>query len=298
MRIVLIATAALIIGWFALKDWAYLSMQGKPGPLPDAPDYYFDEVWLERPSEAPAGGWDTPWGVDLFVIAPPVSSPQKRGLLATEHEALREEYAEYSVAVGLSESDLTVYTPAYRSPTPAAKKRQRDEQIKSAQADVAAAMKRYLSTDNRDRGFLILAAPDTEPMLYSALQQLPRTDAFRERFGGILIPGGKDENRWDQFIGSCSDAMTTCAQTTSQTAQPGSLGWLTPNLPRAPMSYSTQGDLVSDIESRAQTLSQWLDENGNKPAEPFDTWAADEVVDVAPIRSPNGNTDISGERGN
>ncbi|MEQ8559627.1 MAG: DUF3089 domain-containing protein [Henriciella sp.] len=297
MRRILIAAAILVVGWFALKDWAFAFMLGEATTEPEAPDYYYDEVWLERPAEQPQGGWAEPWGVDLFVIPPPVSSPARKGSLPANHEKLHEEYEALSESLQLGASNLTIYTPAYRSPSPASRGRMRDEEIKLAQADLTAAMKRYLSAENRLRGVVILATPDTEPLLYAALQQLPDTEEFRQRFGGVLLPDGKDTERWEEFMGNCSPAFEACAIQTTMTGQSGALAWLTPSLPRQAQSYVAEPELIETIETRLQTLTNWLDLNAEKPAEPFDTWAADEVVDVAPIHRPNGEQDISGERG-
>lgn len=298
MRKGLIAAAIFIVGWFALKDSAFTLFLGEATSLPDVPDYYFENVWLDRPEEAPQGGWEEPWGVDLFVIAPPASSPMRKGLIAADHDAIKSEYEEFAAALGLNDRDITIYAPSYRSPSPASEKRRRDEEIKDAQSDMASAMKRYLSTDNRLRGLVILAAPDTEPLLYAALQQVPESEDFRKRFGGVLVPAGKDETRWDDFIGSCSPAFDSCALATSQSAGTGALSWLTPSLPRPSLNYSADDELTTMIDDRMQSLSTWLDLNAERPAEPFDTWAADEVVDVAPIHRPNQDEDISGERGN
>lgn len=297
MRKVLLGAAILIVGWFALKDWAYTTLQGSSDQTPEAPDYYFEEVWLARPDTPTSGGWEEPWGVDLFLIAPPVSTAMPKGAIAADSDVLKKEYAELVRDLGLTAEDLTIYAPSYRSPSPASSKRERDEEIKFAQDDIAAAMKRYLSTDNRLRGLVILAAPDTEPMLYAALQQLPKSQEFRKRFGGVLMPSRKDESRWNDFIGTCSPAFEACAKATSLVGSGNNLGWLLPKLPRRTLSYTGEPDLADNIAARMEALSSWLDLNAEKPAEPFDTWAADEVVDVAPIHRPNGDEDISGERG-
>ena len=297
MRKVLIAAAILVVGWFALKDWAYTALQGKADATPEAPDYYYAEVWLARPDTPTSGGWEEPWGVDLFLIAPPVSAPMPKGSIAADSAVMKDEYSALIQDLGLTEKDLTIYAPSYRSPSPASTRRERDEEIKFAQDDIAAAMKRYLSTDNRLRGLVILAAPDTEPMLYAALQQLPKSQDFRERFGGVLMPSRKNESHWNDFIGTCSPAFEACARATSLVDSTSPLSWLMPNLPRRYRTYTGEPNLADNIAARTQELSNWLDLNAEKPAEPFDTWAADEVVDVAPIHRPNGDEDISGERG-
>ena len=296
-RTILIVSAIIIIGWFALKDQAYTFLIGEAANETEAPDYYYDEVWLERPASQTSGGWGDPWGVDLFIVAPPVSSPVRKGLLPAEHEALEKEYADFIANIGLTDADIEIYTPAYRSPSPASTGRKRDAEIQRSQSDMQDAMKRYLSAENRMRGLIILAAPDSESLLYAALSQLPDTQAFRERFGGVFVPEGKNASRWEDYLGSCSPAFAECVVTTSVSGKPSSISWLTPNLPHRSQAYSADSDFLGTIHTRVQTLSSWLDLNAEKPAEPFDTWAADEVVDVAPIHRPNPDEDISGERG-
>ena len=297
MRNVLIAAALLVLGWFALKDWAFGLVLGRSEMVPETPDYFNESVWLERPASQPSGGWEAPWGVDVFLISSPVTSAVRKGALPAEDDALKKEYEALIVQTGLRTDGLTVYAPAYRSPSPASDKRERDEEIKLAQSDIALSMKRYLSAENRQRGLVIVAAPKTEPMLYAALQQLPETAQFRQRFGGVLLPSGKNKSRWDTVMRGCSPAFDDCSLPTTMDANPMGMGWVMPRLPQPHLTYSADPALSSQISDRVEALSSWLDQNAEKPAEPFNSWAADEVVDVAPIHRPNSDQDISGERG-
>ncbi|WP_300378948.1 hypothetical protein [Henriciella sp.] len=298
MRRILIAAAIILIGWFALKDWAYGFVVGTAETTPETPDYYYDEVWLERPGETPPGGWEEPWGVDLFVIPPPVSTPTRAGLIPASSDLLKSEFAKMLESSGLSDDSYMIYAPGLRSPSPASTGSMRAAEMETAKKDVAEAMKRYVSAENRLRGLIIVASPDSEPLVAAALQQLPEDETFRQRFGGILLPEGKNLSRWSEPAGACSPAFDGCAVKTTLNAESGMLSWIKPNLARSPRTYSVEEGFLATVDTRIETLSNWLELNADKPAEPFDTWAADEVVDVAPIRRPNAEEDISGERGN
>lgn len=295
MRPVLIAILVCLIGWFALKDWTYSLLLGQSEAETEVPDYAFEESWLARPETTPPGGWAEPWGVDLFVLAPPQSTPAGKGLQPVDSPKLAADYQRFSEAVGLG--DKIVYAPAYRSPSPASRGKQRSTEMEKAKADTLSALKRYLEASNRQRGLLILAAPDTEPLLTAVLKALPEDEDFRERFAGVILPDRKTEETWEAQIGPCSPAFETCAVETAFRANKPSLGFLLPELPRPKLSYSGDPAFSETVDTRMQALSNWLDANAVKPAEPFNSWAADEVVDVAPIHRPNGDEDISGERG-
>ena len=297
MRRILIAAIIILVGWFALKDWAYGFILGTAETTPEEPDYYYDEVWLERPAETPSGGWEEPWGVDLFIVPSPVSTPMRAGLIPANSDVLRAEFEGMLEDTGLAENEFTIYAPGFRSPSPASAGKNRDEQIETAKQDVAEAMKRYLAAENRMRGLIVIAAPDSEPLVPAALGQIPEEQAFRQRFGGILLPSGKNLSQWSELAGTCSPAFDACAVQTTLDASAGMFAWLTPSLAHAKRNYSAEEGFSETVSTRIDALSSWLDLNADKPAEPFDTWAADEVVDVAPIRRPNDEEDISGERG-
>lgn len=297
MRRILIAVFVIFVAWIALKDWGYSTFLGKAEVTPEQPDYFYTEVWLERPEDMPPGGWESPWGIDLFVVAPPVSTPVRKGLVPAESEEMAADYARFAEAAGLTASEATIYAPAYRSPSPGSGANARKEQMLAAQSDIIAALRRYLSADNRSRGLIILAAPGSEPLAESVVEALPQEADFRDRFGGILLPAGADPADWTTKASPCSPAFEDCVVVTSISGQAPVISWLLPGLAHRKQAYSAESDPASTIETRAQTLANWLDLNAEKPAEPFDTWAADEVVDVAPIIRPNQEEDISGERG-
>ena len=298
MRRILIVVLVLLASWIIFKDMAYRSIIGASTDAPAEPDYFNAEAWLDRPAELPPGGWETPWGVDLFLIAPPVSRPAPAGLLGATSEELHSEYEEFAEGTGADLISETVYAPAYRSPSPASSAAKWEEQAEVGASDVKRAFKRYLSNDNRDRGLIIVAAPGAEGILDVILQDVPESPDFRQRFGGVVVPTGQSSPALAESVGTCSAAFDTCVQELAIDASASPWRFIFPGLRKPELEYKAEEDVPAAIQVRAEALSQWLDLNAVKPAEPFDTWAADEVVDVAPIRRPNQDEDISGDRGN
>ncbi|WP_084419078.1 DUF3089 domain-containing protein [Henriciella litoralis] len=298
MRRILIAVFVVIVAWIALKDVGYSAFLGRSDTDAITPDYSYNETWFERPAETPEGGWATPWGVDVFVLAPPTTTPAPKGLIPAESDAQKADYDAFAEGAGLQPESAIVYAPAYRAPSPASSAKARVEGLKTSASDVSDAMRRYLAANNRQRGLMILAAPDTVTLLEAALKELPDDEAFRNRFAGVLLPEGVDATEWTDKVGACSPAFDACAVATTLSASKTKTRFFMPTLAHPPLSYSAEAPLGGVVDERAETLSAWLDDNAVKPAEPFDSWAADEVVDVAPIRRPNSETDISGERGN
>jgi hypothetical protein len=301
MRRILIALAvlvALLVGWVLIKDSVYLASLGKADAVPDAPDYSYSENWLERPIQKPPGAWETPWGVDILLIAPPATTKAPIGRLAANAPSLAEDYDRFREETEIGSDALTIYAPGYRSPSPASSKARWLEGMQGAAEDIGAAVGRYISTDNRQRGLIIVAAPDTAPLLVSALDALPSDEAFRTRFGGVFVPAGQPIEDWTEKVGSCSPAVETCVVRTSIDAVEPARRFIMPSLPRSRLAYSADDSLQDTLKGRADKLARWLDDNAAKPAEPFNSWSADEIVDVEPIRRPNSDEDISGERGN
>ncbi|GGB58976.1 hypothetical protein [Henriciella pelagia] len=298
MRRGLIAILVVLVGWFVFKDLIYTSFIGRSDTIPPAPDFFYDDVWLERPSEDTDGGWVTPWGVDLFVVAPPSFHPAPAGLVAADAPDIHDSFKSFLSETGLQHSDLSLYAPSFRSPSPALTGKPRIEAINTSKTDIQDGFTRYLTVDNRDRGVVILIAPGAEEFVPAVVAALPSDDIFRERFGGIIVPASSAIESLDESVGACSNAFEACVLKVELGSEPSRKRWILPSLPHPKRTFIAGDSFIPALESRAAVLSEWLDANAVKPAEPFDSWAADEVVDVAPIRRPNQDEDISGDRGN
>ena len=92
--------------------------------------------------------------------------------------------------------------------------------------------------------------------------------------------------------------MESCVTEFALDASSDAMAWVKPNLKRKPETYTVATeDAPATFGGMATRLSEWLDTNVDQPAEPFDSWAADEVIDADPIIRPGSEKDISGERG-
>src|SRR5262245_27181729 len=78
-RIVLAAAGGavliLVVAGLAFQD-SLFRMAARPSghfatsPTPPRPDYTKAEAWALRPEQPPPGGWEKPWGVDVFFLHP------------------------------------------------------------------------------------------------------------------------------------------------------------------------------------------------------------------------------------
>src|SRR6185295_17867664 len=78
-RIVLAAAGGAVViltaMGLAFQDSLFRMAVTPPGhfatsPAPPRPDYSKAEAWALRPAQPPPGGWEKPWGVDVFFIHP------------------------------------------------------------------------------------------------------------------------------------------------------------------------------------------------------------------------------------
>src|SRR6185503_695062 len=69
------AIVVLIATGLAFQDSFFRMAVAPPGhfatsPVPPRPDYLKAESWALRPAQPQPGGWEKPWGVDVFFIHP------------------------------------------------------------------------------------------------------------------------------------------------------------------------------------------------------------------------------------
>jgi len=71
-----LAIILLAAAWFGLKDMAMRAYLTQGGPsLPDPLSYTAPEHWATQPETIPPGAWETPWGIDAFIVLPPADLP-------------------------------------------------------------------------------------------------------------------------------------------------------------------------------------------------------------------------------
>ncbi|MEO9969989.1 MAG: DUF3089 domain-containing protein, partial [Hyphomonadaceae bacterium] len=180
---------ALLVGvfaWFGLKNPAYNTlMQRGDLDIPSQLDYTPQESWAIIPDEQPAGAWETPWGVDIFLVFPSPRNDTKHGLM------LPNDAFAHSSQLALSEEIQTalpegtsLYAPKYRSLSNTASKSTKDMQV-LASGDLEAAFQSYLEVDNRGRAVMLVSIGDTAPLISPILERLQLED-LQHRFAGLV----------------------------------------------------------------------------------------------------------------
>ncbi len=234
--------------------------------VPPAPDYSSADAWLVYPDAEPAGGWITPWGVDLFWI-PDGGNGFVEGWNAPYDSPIAIDLPDISTPES-SAVQHAGYVPTRRY------EMMPDETIESFEAaqdlaltDVTSAARYYLSSANKQRGMFLGAGSlraaalvsrllDREPDLFSAFPY----------FGGVIL---SDPELLPQIdLPECVEQAPVfpCVFVTGM-ATDG--------------TGKTAGALMA-------SYSEWLDTNVRKPAAPL---PALEVIEVAPVRRPGSAQD-------
>ncbi|MEO1100233.1 MAG: hypothetical protein AAFW65_00140 [Pseudomonadota bacterium] len=290
MRRALMVVAVAAILWIGLKDWAYRTIYTQQTPVEASePDYTSPESWAMRPAEQPAGGWESPWGVDLFVLPPVRRSPHPPGTVPPDHQRSSDETGAFLELLSGSFGDTPVYAPYLRHGSPV----QRDDSDFAAmtEADAVSAFQSYLELDNRKRGLLLVAPASMKAPTERVLALFTEDPDVRQRFGGVVWLGSDGASLEGL---ECSDGLVgQCLIEVPMKSGVPVFQRLKPNLPLPRLKYrlvDPEAAAVS-VSNRLTFLSDWLDENAPKPAEPFGGFDEMESVEVAPIRRPGDPVD-------
>ncbi|MEL7130587.1 MAG: hypothetical protein AAGK23_13675 [Pseudomonadota bacterium] len=283
--------AAAIIGWFGLKDIVYRSILSANTSASVAPlDYTQRSAWAYFPEEEPAGAWETPWGVDIFLIGPPTGMASVPGLVdATQETALSKYNSAIDEVLPGIPADIPVYAPLYHSPSAIHAPGQTDdiiEQIVSKGLD--AAFETYLDTRNRQRGIILVVDDRAQPFTAPISEKLT-SEALIVRFGGRIILGDVERTEGSN---ACSPARTDgCEAYISMKSLGNPLRFLAPRLPgeTSPRRLLSPDSVSASILEQVDQLSTWLDENAPKPAEPLGDF---EEIEIAPLYRPGDSDPI------
>ncbi len=281
--IVVVAVAAIL--WMGLKDWAYRTFYMQKDPIETSePVYGALENWALRPVEAPPGAWESPWGVDLFVLPPIRRAPHPPGVVSFDHERSRGETEAFLGRLLDVLGDAPVYAPYLRHGSPVHK--ESADFAEMTETDAVAAFRSYLEEDNLKRGFVLIAPPSMTEPVQSVLASFAGDDDVRQRFGGVVWLGPETAGLEDL---ECSDGLVgQCLIEVPMKSGVPFLQRLMPNLPRPRLKHHLTDPEAAQVSiaNRVAFLSTWLDENAPKPAEPLGGLEEMESVDVAPIRRP------------
>lgn len=262
LAVTLLVAAVL---WFGLKDWAFRTfIDDFPEPAASV-DYSTGDNWWIWPETAPGGGWETPWGVDIFAVAP-----------KTEAEIAADGYA------WADDSDLAATIEALGLESPVYLPR-----VRNAQQDISASFQTYVEDRNTLRSVLFLTTEDnleTIKALHS--EQIAGTD-LQERFGGVILLDG--DTATDIAGLACPEYLNSGCVSAIDAA----IGkeWLKALLPRRgvlpkAIKLKDQEAAAQSVKGRVSAVSESLDANLPKPAEPLGGFDSMESVDIAPIRRP------------
>ncbi len=280
-RWILAAVGVALIAWFGLKDRVYRAVAYGGTPVSaEAPDYARSTAWAARPESRPPGAWDRPWGVDIFLIPPGPTIPHFKGHIDIDIAEARAQVDAATAA--FSESfgeDFPIYAPRYRRTVPA----RRDAPDAAKSQDLAAAFENYMDEDNRGRAVLFAGlASDLPDMRRLAAAH----DDLFERVAGYIVFGADDQ----ETAGPCSPgAAEGCLMPADVRIDRPITRFVLPALPDQNATYrpADPETLSEVVAARAISVSAWLDENAEKPAEPLPDF---ETIEIAPVRRP-GETD-------
>ncbi|MEM7662572.1 MAG: hypothetical protein AAF292_10010 [Pseudomonadota bacterium] len=282
-RLWIIGAAVLLIAWFGLKDFVYRSVLTANTPASAEPlDYSDVDSWAAFPEMRPPGAWETPWGVDVFLIGPPTGIASGQGLVDARGEAHREKFD--SSITELSRAlprGVPIYAPHYHSPSavhPAG------DMADIVSTELGAAFEQYLTEQNRDRA--VLLAIDERALSYAqdiATSIASQSEDGYEKLAGLVIFG---ESTGLAAPENCNSSLeTACEQTVEMQTTGNPLSFLAPRLPgRINARRVVDPDGTAEaIRVQAEQVSAWLDANGAKPAEPL---GSIQEVAIVPIRRP------------
>lgn len=277
-----IGGAVLLAGWFGLKDTVYrISLQSNAPAVIDPLDYASVDSWAAFPDAMPPGAWETPWGVDVFLIGPPAGLSSGPGLVNARIEAHEEKYdaAITELSRGIAKG-LPLYAPHYHSPSAV---HNTGEYAAETALGLVSAFSTYLAEHNRDRAILLAVDERALPLADPILAQLTG-DAIAERFAGRIIFGSNPSGAAPT---ACNPSLNSvCDQTVDMKAGGIPFGFLLPRLPGriSERSLIDPDGTAEAVAVQATQVSSWLDENGPKPAEPLGDF---EEIEIAPVYAPD-----------
>jgi hypothetical protein len=159
-----IAIAAAIGASILFQDAFFRMSITPPGRFADEsararPDYAKAESWALRPANPPPGGWEKPWGIDIFFVHPTSAYSSGWNAKTNDTEALARlndrilpNHAGPFLQAG------PVYAPLYRQASLHSEINvgsEGDGAFLLAYEDVLRAFDQYMATDNRHRGIVL-----------------------------------------------------------------------------------------------------------------------------------------------
>ncbi|MDP3495441.1 MAG: DUF3089 domain-containing protein [Hyphomonadaceae bacterium] len=159
---------------------------------PPRPDYAKAESWALRPAQPPAGGWETPWGIDTFFI-PPASAYSSAGWNVPIENAEALERLEQRILPNHAGPFLQagpVYAPLYRQASLHSEINvggEGDGAFALAYEDVLRAFDHYIANDNRHRGIVLAGIRQGGLFAQRLLADRFQTEPLKSRLAAAYI---------------------------------------------------------------------------------------------------------------
>lgn len=189
--------AVTLMGGLLLQDTFFRMAATPPGrfaamPAPPRPDYAMPESWALRPTLPPPGGWEKPWGVDVFFIHPAsaYAGDDWNADIADTAAATRLEQRILPNHAGPFEQAGTVYAPRYRQAALHSEMDvggDGDGAFLVAYNDVLAAFDQYTASDNRERGIMLVGVGQGGLYAQRLLADRFQDEKMQERLAAAYI---------------------------------------------------------------------------------------------------------------
>lgn len=200
-RIVLIAgagmIAAVVAGAIIFQDALFRMSITPPGRFaeetaPPRPDYAKPDSWALKPARLPPGGWEKPWGVDIFFIHPGSAYSNAGWNAAIDNpealDRLKQKILPNQAGPFLQAGP--VYAPLYRQASLHVEINagsEGDGAFELAYQDVLRAFDHYIATDNRHRGIILAGVGQGGLYTQRLLADRFQTNPLKDRLAAAYV---------------------------------------------------------------------------------------------------------------
>lgn len=191
------AALILIAIGLAFQDSLFRMAVTPPGhfatsPAPPKPDYSKAEAWALRPAQPPPGGWEKPWGVDVFFIHPTTAYAGDDWNTRIDDKVSNERLIDRLLPnhAGPFLQASPVYAPHYRQASLHSEidvGGEGDGAFLLAYNDILAAFDHYIATDNRARGIILAGVGQGGLYVQQLLHDRFQAEPLRERLAAAYI---------------------------------------------------------------------------------------------------------------
>jgi hypothetical protein len=200
-RIALVAGAGVIAtvvaGAILFQDTLFRMSITPPGRFaeeaaPPRPDYTKPEAWALKPAHLPPGGWEKPWGIDIFFIHPG-SAYSNAGWNAAINNPEALDRLKQKILPNQAGPFLQagpVYAPLYRQASlyvEISAGGAGDGAFELAYQDVLRAFDQYIATDNRHRGILLAGVGQGGLYAQRLLADRFQINPLKDRLAAVYI---------------------------------------------------------------------------------------------------------------